>query len=350
MGVTRRIVLPTIRIILLAAIAVGVLWIAFGRESGNESEGAPLTPSVEIVRPEVQVSTGTVTNTVEIQATITADAPTPVRATDGGTVTVFLAEPGHTVVAGEPLLEVVFEEVGEPTVETDDDGNEVEVPGEPVRRFRTIEAPVGGMLGEFAVLAGEEVTIGDQVTTISTGGFTVSGTLTAEQQYRLIGGPTAADIQARGGPAPFTCNDLVIGRDAGSGSGGEGGDDSGAPPAEVFPGDPAAAGGSSTAISCTVPEGVTVFDGLGATMSVQAGQAESVLVVPVTAVEGSFETGNVWTLGPDGEPVEKPVTLGLTDGEIVEVREGLAEGDTILEFVPGQDEETMAEERYGVAG
>lgn len=353
MGVTRRIVLPTIKILLWAVIAALLAYIAFRDTDGNAADADPAVPSVEIVQPEVPVAVGTVVNTVEVEATITADVPTPVRATDGGEVTVLHADPGDVVEEGDPLLEVVFEEEGEPTTETDDEGNEVEVPGEPVRRFRTIEAPVAGTVGEYDVLVGQTVAVGDTVGSISTGGFTVAGSLTAEQQYRLVSGPTSAEVQARGGPAPFACTDLRTGRSASGGGddGGNGGDGGGA----VMPQDPMApdqGGGSSTAISCTVPSDVTVFDGLGATMVIEAGRAENVLVVPVTAVEGSFESGNVWVAGADGgEPVETPVTLGLTDGELVEIREGLAEGDLVLEFVPGApDEELMDPGMMGQAG
>lgn len=353
MGVTRRIVLPTIKILLWAVIAALLAYIAFRDTDGNAADADPAVPSVEIVQPEVPVAVGTVVNTVEVEATITADAPTPVRATDGGEVTLLHADPGDVVEEGDPLVEVVFEEEGEPTTETDDEGNEVEVPGEPVRRFRTIEAPAAGTVGEYDVLVGQTVAVGDTVGSISTGGFTVAGSLTAEQQYRLVSGPTSAEVQARGGPAPFACTDLRTGRSASGGGddGGSGGDGGGA----VMPQDPMApdqGGGSSTAISCTVPPDVTVFDGLGATMVIEAGRAENVLVVPVTAVEGSFESGNVWVAGADGgEPVETPVTLGLTDGELVEIREGLAEGDLVLEFVPGApDEELMDPGMMGQAG
>ncbi|PZF79670.1 efflux RND transporter periplasmic adaptor subunit [Jiangella anatolica] len=357
MGVTRRIVLPTIRILLLAVIAVAAVRLAFGGDDDPAAGDEPAVPSVEIVQPEVPVSLGTVVNTVEVEATITADAPTPVRATDGGEVTVLHADPGDVVEKGDPLIEVVFEEEGEPTTETDDEGNEVEVPGEPVRRFRTIEAPIAGTVGEYDVLVGETVAVGDTVGSIATGGFTVSGTLSAEQQYRLVSGPTAAEVQARGGPAPFACTDLRTGRSA-SGGGGEGGDDGGGGDAGGAVVDPMApeqggGGGSSTAISCTVPAGVTVFDGLAATMVIEAGRAENVLVVPVTAVEGAFETGNVWVPAADGgEPVETPVTLGLTDGEVVEIREGLTEGTMVLEFVPGgaAEEEVAPEMMGGQAG
>ncbi|SDU69895.1 hypothetical protein SAMN04488563_4019 [Jiangella alkaliphila] len=353
-GVTRRIVLPTIKILLLAAIAVAAVRLAFGGDDDESAAGGdPAVPSVEIVQPEVPASIGTVVNTVEVEAVITSDAPTPIRATDAGEVTVFLADPGDIVEEGDPLVEVVFEEEGEPTTETDDEGNEVEVPGEPVRRFRTIEAATAGTVGEYDVLVGETVVVGDTLGSIATGGFTVSGSLSAEQQYRLVSGPTSAEVQARGGPAPFACTELSTGRSASGddgGGGAEGGDGGAAPPEDPMAPDQGG-GGSSTAISCTVPPDVTVFDGLAATMVIEAGRAENVLVVPVTAVEGAFETGNVWVPGPDGEPVETPVTLGLTDGELVEVREGLAEGDLILEFVPGvADEEELAPDMMGQAG
>ncbi|TDD71324.1 secretion protein HlyD [Jiangella aurantiaca] len=353
MGVTRRIVLPTIKILLLAVIAVAAVRLAFGGDDESTADDDPAVPSVDIVQPEVPASIGTVVNTVEVDAVITADAPTPVRATDGGEVTVFLADPGDIVEEGDPLLEVVFEEEGEPTTETDDEGNEVEVPGEPVRRFRTIEAPAAGTVGEYDVLVGETVAVGDTVGSIATGGFTVSGALSAEQQYRLVSGPTSAEVQARGGPAPFACTELRTGRSAsGDGGGGENGGDGGAVPPQDPMAPPDQGGGSSTAVSCTVPPDVTVFDGLAATMVIEAGRAENVLVVPVTAVEGAFESGNVWKVGPDGEPVETPVTLGLTDGELVEIREGLAEGDAVLEFVPGgaPDEEMVGPEMVGEAG
>jgi macrolide-specific efflux system membrane fusion protein len=60
-----------------------------------------------------------------------------------------------------------------------------------------------------------------------------------------------------------------------------------------------------------------------------------VLVVPTTAVEGGAQTGVVHVMGADGAAEQRPVTLGLNDGVSVEVIEGLAEGDMVLQFVPG---------------
>jgi membrane fusion protein, multidrug efflux system len=140
-------------------------------------------------------------------------------------------------------------------------------------------------------------------------------------------------VEVQGGPAPFTCTGLVLGAPA-SGAGEDPATGGGGVP------DPAAGGGSGggTTARCAVPPGVTVFAGMGATVQVQAGIAENVLVVPITAVQGSVQTGNVWVVGPDGTEEERAVTLGLTDGDIIEVREGLAEGDQVLQFVPVPDD------------
>jgi len=80
---------------------------------------------------------------------------------------------------------------------------------------------------------------------------------------------------------------------------------------------------------------VTVFPGLAANLVIGGGTAENVLVVPTTAVEGTAGTGSVYFVLPDGSNEKRPVTLGLNDGLNVQVLTGLAEGDVILQFVPG---------------
>lgn len=124
------------------------------------------------------------------------------------------------------------------------------------------------------------------------------------------------------------------------------------PFASAIPGGGAAEqGGASTGtISCAVPSGVQVFAGLGATMTVTAGQVTDVITVPLTSVEGSVTEGSVW-LAPTGaasgpaagapaggtpaEPQQRKVQLGLNDGSVVEIVSGLAEGEAVLEFIPG---------------
>jgi multidrug efflux pump subunit AcrA (membrane-fusion protein) len=88
-------------------------------------------------------------------------------------------------------------------------------------------------------------------------------------------------------------------------------------------------------VTCAIPPEVTAFAGLGADIEIVNGTAEDALVVPVTAVQGSVQNGNVWVVAREGaEPEERAVTLGLTDGENVQIVDGLALGDTVLQFIP----------------
>ena len=86
-----------------------------------------------------------------------------------------------------------------------------------------------------------------------------------------------------------------------------------------------------------MPPDVTAFAGLGADIAITNGSAEGALVVPVTAVQGSVQTGKVWVVLPDGTQEERTVGLGLNDGEQVQITEGVAEGDQVLQFIPVGD-------------
>jgi multidrug efflux pump subunit AcrA (membrane-fusion protein) len=46
------------------------------------------------------------------------------------------------------------------------------------------------------------------------------------------------------------------------------------------------------------------------------------------------QNGKIWLVGADGTTEERAVTLGLTDGKNVQILEGAAEGDTVLEYIP----------------
>ena len=78
-----------------------------------------------------------------------------------------------------------------------------------------------------------------------------------------------------------------------------------------------------------------MFAGLAAQLTIAGGLAENVLVVPITAVEGSAGSGIVHVMTADGATEERTVSLGLNDGTNVQVVEGLAEGDMVLQFIPG---------------
>ncbi len=91
---------------------------------------------------------------------------------------------------------------------------------------------------------------------------------------------------------------------------------------------------------CAIPAEITVFAGLAADITIAAGSAEGVLTVPTTAVKGAAGSGVVWAVLPDGTNEERPVVLGLNNGTLVEITSGIAEGEMVLEFVPGAPAQT----------
>jgi hypothetical protein len=317
-GVTRRIVFPIIRLLLWAVIALALVKIAFtGADVGTVDTS--LKPTGASVEPTVQVEKATVTNAVTIQASVVADPAVVVKATLAGKVSKLLAADGAAVAVGTPILEIRKETPQDPVVTTNaETGETTTTERKPKVETVVVTSPVAGTLA-LPTLKDQEVSVGNDVATVAPGTLSVSGTLTPDQQYRLVGAPTQASVTLNGGPAPFDCTGLRVGaapqtQTTGDGSGGT------AP--------------SSGTVSCAIPAGITAFPGLGATVEITNGTVADAVVVPISAVQGTVQTGNVWVVAADGTNAKKAVSLGLTDGKVVQVTEGLAEGDSVLQFIP----------------
>lgn len=298
MGVWRRWIFPIIRILVFAAIGVALVKIAFFPEIAATTD--PAVPGAEIIEPQVGVMLGTVQNDVVLDATIAAESAVPVKAPASGTVHKVFVAVGKTVAAGDALMTIWSD------MPKDDGTSWI--------KESVVKASVAGVVSELALIVDQPTSVGEPVVQIAPASFRVNANLMPEQQYRLLTQPTEAEIVITGGPAPFTCTGLVIATAVASGQDN---------------------GGSGTTVTCAVPANIRVFSGLSATMTIAGGIAENVLVVPVTAVEGSAETGNVYLVLPDGSTEMRPVILGLSDGVNVEIKEGLVEGESILQFVPG---------------
>lgn len=392
MRIFRRIVLPVAWLAVFAVIAVALVKIAF--VDGMKPQQGLMGPSAEVSIPVVQATRGTVTNTVEVQATVDSDAAVAVKNTTAGTVTYLFVSPGQEVRTQAPLYQVRTEVQPDPAATARVSGeSEGGAPAAPVRSapvytYTDVYAPVSGTVETLTILIDQQVSVGETTATVNPGTFTVSGSIDAAQQYRLLAKPGSAVISVVGGPAPFTCPAVTLkslASTSGGTAGGAGGASRGVPFAAAGPlgGTPAEGGTPTGTISCPVPSGVEVFAGLGATMTVTAGQSADVVTVPLTAVRGTVTDGTVWVsaggpapggpapdgspsdggaavggpgqsapgegsaasgpAGPDvpggavasGPPEERKVQLGLNDGSRVEVVSGLAEGEFVLEFIPG---------------
>lgn len=325
-GVARRWVFPIIRILVFAAIAAALIKLAFIGGSAGTTDAATATGAVS--DPQVAITTGTIHNDVVLDATVSADAAVPVRATLAGEVRKVLVAAGQGVAAGTPVLTIRAEV---PSA----DGTTTSI------KTATVLAGAAGVVSDLPVLVGQLLSVGDTVAQIAPPTFSVSGSLAPAQQYRLLNKPTEAQVSITGGPAAFTCTGLTITTPlagAGSGSGSDTGADGGS----------TGSSGGTTTVRCSVPSEVTVFGGLAAKMTISGGVATDVLVAPITAVEGSAGTGVVYLAAKDGgKPTTKKVTLGINDGQQVQITGGVAEGDMILEFVPGAAADQATKNGFG---
>jgi hypothetical protein len=73
-----------------------------------------------------------------------------------------------------------------------------------------------------------------------------------------------------------------------------------------------------------------IVPGMRGSVTIDTGKVEGALLVPSAAVTA----GKVSVRGKDGQVSERNVVVGKSDGQMVEVRRGLSEGDEVV--VPGK--------------
>lgn len=320
MIVLRRWVWPGLKFLVFAAIAVALVRLAFFAAEPPEADAVP---TGQIQDPTVTVTKGDISNDVEATGTIRSVASTPVRATVAGTVNRVFAANGTHVEQGAAVIDVRVET---PVDGVAEDGSTLP----PKVTFSTVVAPAAGTVSGLDLVQQQPVEIGTVVARVAPESYRASATLQAAQLYRLVDRPSEATVTVKDGPAPFTCTNLSLtsastvdsSADDQSGQDGSGSDGS----------------NGGTQLQCDVPGDVTVFPGLEVTVAVPAGKADAVLTLPTTAVQGSAQKGLVTVVSKDGAREQREVELGITDGEQVEVKSGLAEGDEVLQFVPGKEQ------------
>ncbi|MDO4899253.1 efflux RND transporter periplasmic adaptor subunit [Actinomyces sp.] len=330
----KRYVLPAIKILIAVIVAVALVKIAFfpNSEAGTTAE---IEPGITAATQTTTVTTGDISNTVDVKGQIVENAAEEVHANLNGVVDSFAVGKGATVTQGEPLIYLKLVEPQEPTTSTDEQGNPVQTPVPDKVTWSTVYAPTSGVVS-FNVIEAQQTSVGQVIATVAPGTYSAKGTITANQQYRLTNAPSSATISAEGGPAPFECTGLKIGtREKTSTTTSESGQVTTTP-----------ADGTSVEVRCPVPSDQQVFPGMSITIGVDGGSVTGALVVPVTAVEGSVTKGNVWVVTDPSKPEnaeKREVSLGITDGTNIQVTEGLAEGDEILLFVPNKDTKRTGE-------
>lgn len=283
MIVWRRWVFPLLMVVILGICAVALAKIAFFPDEAEST----VSPEAALTEPVVAVERGSIVNALSLNGNVARDDAFAVLNEINGTVTAVHVGEGATVKAGQKIF----------TVRQDEPRKDIDV-----------LAPEAGDVSELALVKGQSTAAGAESYRLTPARYHVLATIEPVQLYRLVNAPTEAIVTITGGPAPFACTGVKV---------------------QVT-----AEGVAS--VRCAIPTDQTVFAGLPASMDLALGQVDDALLIPLTAVQGGAETGNVWVdANEGGEPEERAITVGINDGVLVEVLEGLEEGDSIREFVPG---------------
>lgn len=282
-------------IAVLALIAL----VALRAYSASSTQPAALRSSRPEAVPQLAprplpVAIGSLTSVITLDMVAEADPAVEVKSTLAGTVERLLVSPGAQVAAKQPLITVVGPS------------------GDAPPRRVPMASPIAGTLLNLQVLPGQNVAIGDSIAVVSTGQFDAVAEVEPELLYRLYEPPMRIVVKIDRGPAPFDCSFGSLGTD------------STAPTTED----------SKVHLRCRIPLAQRVFPGVRGRMAVTTGHVEQAILVPLTAVEGSADTGFVTLVLPDGVKERRQVVLGITDGSRIEIKAGLSGGDTILDLVP----------------
>ena len=320
-------------------IAISLVKFAFFPSTGASQSDQPLDPSANYGQMTVTPTKADITNTVSVNGNIENDPSTVVKATGTGEVNYIAVADGTYVEAGAMILQIRGQKTDSESISAND-ANDVGRSTEytrPTPTYTDITAPASGTL-HLSALLGQEFSIGDQLGTIAPSTYSAVATLNADQLYRIQETPSEATVTITNGPAPFTCSGLkIVTPDTTQKNTNQQGENQ-----------------QSTGIQarCAIPADQKVFPGLGLKMDIVAGSATDVLTLPISAVEGRFQSGFVYIPASDGagKPEKKPVTLGLTNGEIVEIKEGLTESDSVLEFIPTASSDATRGSESGVDG
>lgn len=120
--------------------------------------------------------------------------------------------------------------------------------------------------------------------------------------YRYIEAPIGVKAQIGGGPAGFDCAWIGLGQ----------ADDGG------------------VTMQCRIPDDIKVVPGLTATLVVQLEEPVTAMALPVTAVLGSAEQGQVIVVSEDGTTEVRTVQIGAVDTFWIEITDGLDASEDVL--------------------
>lgn len=322
-----------IAIIIVVLCAVGGTgWLA-GHGAANPETPPDTLPAVNLTPQVIDVAEGEIVSRLTVDATVQADPPVEVRPEHTGIVTAIYRKDGQRVNKGENLMSVKSEGTSPspPGPSPSPGGTETKAP-KPVTRV--IRATASGRVTGMTAHVGQEVSPSAAVASIDQGRFKAVAPINAKEIYKLYTRPKSIKLAIDHGPSPFSCKLLSYGAEPGAGSPRGGGDSGGGPGGPDGGGPGGDSSDSGVQVSCRVPRRHKVFAGVRGKMSIITDSVARATVVPLSAVLGESQTGQVTVVTKDGKHEIRKVKLGINDGTQIQIVDGLEPGEKILDRAP----------------
>jgi hypothetical protein len=205
-----------------------------------------------------------------------------------------------------------------------------------------VEVPAGSVFAGRLAEDRSTVPAGMPIVSARRIGYGIVADIDSGSAYKISSALTSVRAQIQDGPGPFSCK--VLGTIAALPAGTiplppapDPAPSASAAPVVPQPREPGPPPSEATGmrIVCLAPASVKLINGASVTLEVITAQTSGALVLPVEAVAGGQGKGLVDVVRPDGTKETREVTLGLTDGRMIEITSGLTEQDTVA--LPGPD-------------
>jgi macrolide-specific efflux system membrane fusion protein len=176
-------------------------------------------------------------------------------------------------------------------------------------RHATLKAPISGVIVEVNVVAGLDGPSGDAIVIDSSALQVTADVVEADLPSLKVGQPATVTVSAADATLTGKVTSIA----------------------------PAAASTSGNSSVVSYPIAISIQDttgkvrsGMSADVSITTASATNVLRVPSTALAGANGQYAVRTLDATGTVVTRPVTVGLITSSMAEIKDGLAEGETVV--------------------
>jgi hypothetical protein len=214
---------------------------------------------------------------------------------------------------------------------------------------RRVEIPAGSVFAGRLMDDRATVTKGMPIVSATRSGYGIVADIDSAQAYRISGAVQQVQAQIKNGPGPFRCTALgtIAALPAGTvpapvttttapAPNASGGLNVQTAPDPAVNGDTGTSGSEPTGMRlvCVPPTSIKLINGADVTIELITDKASKVLVLPVEAVAGAQGKGKVDLVVGEGQTRKTiDVTLGISDGKVIEIKKGLQGDETVA--VPG---------------